>query len=172
MDELSAAATGSWGSVKLQRGSLVELDLKECARLDTPKPERPWLVIQANHIKDSLDVMVCPLTGTLDVKGKPKKQLSSYALLESREIRSIKNAPWRKDSYVKCGKICTVLNDGDVDYVGFLSPETMVKVDQVLRLCLALPLRIRKKVQVEEPEKPSKPPSYSLARAMRRKNKA
>jgi mRNA-degrading endonuclease toxin of MazEF toxin-antitoxin module len=137
----------------------VELDSDECKRLDTPKPERPWVVVQANQVKDSLDLTVCPMTGTLNEKKVLKKQLSSFVLVKGTELLSNKTEPWRKDSFVKCGRVCTVLST-KVKYVGFLLPETMVRIDEKLRFCLDL-----------KPEKPQPKPSYRLVRDLRRKAK-
>lgn len=164
--------------IKPQRGSLVELDDAECKRLDTPKPDRPWVVVQANRVTDSLDLMVCPMTGALDKYGKPKKLLTSYEFVRGSELHSAKNHPWRKDSYVKCGRVCTVLSSIKVKYVGFLLPKTMAKVDDKLRFCLDLSIKQQKQekpsyrqvheLRKKEQEKSLKP-SYSLARELRKK---
>lgn len=147
----------------------MELDPNDCKRLDTPKPERPWVVVQANEVKDSLDLLVCPMTGTLNQNKVEKKQLSSFMLIKGNEIRSIKNAPWRKDSFVKCARICTVLATNKVKYVGFLSPKTMARIDHRLRFCLDLPMSVSKSNERKPSKQEKQKPSYRLAREARRK---
>ena len=166
---------------------MIKLSEKDCERLDTPKPDRPWIVVQANQVKDSLDLMICPMTST-----HGKRELSSFELVKSGEILSAENKPYRKESFVKCARICTVESLNVVEYVGFVLPQTMARIDAKLRFCLDLPLPKEKKApavslerkrktsyrlvsvarrtkEKQEKQKPQQKPSYRLARGARRK---
>jgi mRNA-degrading endonuclease toxin of MazEF toxin-antitoxin module len=149
--------------VIFKRGSLVNLPLVECRRLGVPKPTRPWVVVQRNDIKDSGDLLVCPLTDEMNWLKEKKTQRSTFEKIVPKEIFVGSYKLYRKTSYVKCGNICTTVNNKNILYIGFLMPETMDRISQKLRFCLDL------SVPLSKPEK-QKLPSYRLVRELRRKN--
>jgi mRNA-degrading endonuclease toxin of MazEF toxin-antitoxin module len=98
--------------------------------------DRFWLIVQSDDVRDSLEVVVCYFTSVVNEQGRPKRALSTDALI--KKGTDLKKRALRADSFVRCGKLYSAGISEIRGYEGILPKSYMILVDKKLRLCLGL----------------------------------
>ena len=101
-----------------------------------------FLIVQNEQIQDSPDLIACYLTGKYGENGKPKRLRSTDAeIKKGLDLGNGKRLP--KDSYIRCGHLCTVQISEIDTYAGSIPPAQMILVGKILHELLDIDREIR-----------------------------
>lgn len=117
-----------------QRLQLVKISANESVRLDVPK-DRPWLVVQSNDIRDSIDVVVCEFISKFNADGTKRRKLTTDVEVAAGTVMSPKYTS--HGSYIRCSQLYSA-KASEIEYLGTLPGDYKLFVDLHLIDCLGL----------------------------------